>query len=148
MPSGKQPVSCIPCAKRKVRCDKLQPCCHCKRRKYDTCVYPVVNEVANARLEGYARRIEELERCVRSLGGDPNQVEQPDNNETRSAEEIPSTTRTNDTDRFSCSGTATLRTTNRPSSGQTSGLASHDDMEATYIETWVPPETYASHHDY
>lgn len=34
------PQACRPCAKRKVRCDKLLPCNHCKRRPSDRCVYP------------------------------------------------------------------------------------------------------------
>lgn len=36
-----KPLSCIPCAKRKVRCDRAFPCQHCKRRKGDVCTYPV-----------------------------------------------------------------------------------------------------------
>lgn len=35
-----RPISCIPCSKRKVRCDHEKPCSHCKRRKGDICVYP------------------------------------------------------------------------------------------------------------
>lgn len=71
MPSGKQSVSCIPCAKRKVRCDKVQPCCHCKRRRQDTCVFPEVNGVSPQLLRGSNARIEKLEQYIRSLGGDP-----------------------------------------------------------------------------
>lgn len=33
--------SCIPCAKRKVRCDRLQPCSCCKRRIGDICEFPL-----------------------------------------------------------------------------------------------------------
>ncbi|OAG10524.1 uncharacterized protein CC84DRAFT_1237333 [Paraphaeosphaeria sporulosa] len=71
MPSGKKSVSCIPCAKRKVKCDKIQPCCHCRRRRQDTCVFPdligAVNQPSRANIE----RIAKLEQYIRSLGGDP-----------------------------------------------------------------------------
>ncbi|GAM82431.1 hypothetical protein ANO11243_004110 [Dothideomycetidae sp. 11243] len=33
-------TSCIPCSKRKVKCDRKQPCSHCKRRTGDVCEYP------------------------------------------------------------------------------------------------------------
>ena len=71
MHPGKVPVNCLPCAKRKVRCDKRQPCCHCKRRKGDVCVYPVqrVNRPDDASGDG-TQRIEVLEAYVRRLGGD------------------------------------------------------------------------------
>ncbi|THW89161.1 hypothetical protein D6D15_05457 [Aureobasidium pullulans] len=55
--------ACEPCARRKVRCDKQQPCSNCKRRKQDQCTYP---EAAPA------DRVKRLESLVRSLGGDPN----------------------------------------------------------------------------
>lgn len=55
-------VSCIPCSKRKVRCDRQEPCAHCKRRKIENCTYPD---------ESPAARIKHLEALVRSLGRDP-----------------------------------------------------------------------------
>ncbi|THX15404.1 hypothetical protein D6D13_02061 [Aureobasidium pullulans] len=55
--------ACEPCARRKVRCDKQQPCSNCKRRKQDQCTYP---EAAPT------DRVKRLEFLVRSLGGDPN----------------------------------------------------------------------------
>ena len=54
--------ACEPCSRRKVRCDKQQPCSNCKRRKQDHCVYPEATPVD---------RIKKLESLVRSLGGDP-----------------------------------------------------------------------------
>ena len=54
--------ACEPCAKRKVRCDKGEPCSNCKRRKQDHCSYPEASP---------SDRIERLEALVRSLGGDP-----------------------------------------------------------------------------
>lgn len=71
MTSGKKAESCIPCARRKVRCDKVQPCCHCKRRRQDTCVYPEQSRASRRVLRGHADRITMLERYIRSLGGDP-----------------------------------------------------------------------------
>lgn len=54
--------ACEPCAKRKVRCDKEEPCSNCKRRKHDHCTYPEITPV---------NRIQKLEALVRDLGGDP-----------------------------------------------------------------------------
>lgn len=55
--------ACEPCAKRKVRCDKGEPCSNCKRRKKDSCVYPAETTPAE--------RIKRLENQVRNLGGNP-----------------------------------------------------------------------------
>lgn len=55
--------ACEPCSRRKVRCDKQQPCSNCKRRKQDQCIYPEATPID---------RIKRLESLVRSLGGDPN----------------------------------------------------------------------------
>lgn len=54
--------ACEPCAKRKVRCDKGEPCSNCKRRKRDHCIYPEASPL---------EKIKRLEALVRSLGGDP-----------------------------------------------------------------------------
>lgn len=54
--------ACEPCAKRKVRCDKGEPCSNCKRRKQDPCTYPEASPFD---------RIKRLEALVQSLGGDP-----------------------------------------------------------------------------
>lgn len=53
---------CEPCAKRKVRCDKGEPCSNCKRRKKDHCTYSKVSPF---------EKIKRLENLVRSLGGHP-----------------------------------------------------------------------------
>jgi hypothetical protein len=76
MPSGKKSVSCIPCAKRKVRCDKVQPCCHCKRRRQDTCVYPESSGSSIQLPRGYSERIEKLEQYIRILGGNPKHADE------------------------------------------------------------------------
>lgn len=77
MQSGKRPMNCLPCAKRKVRCDKRQPCCHCRRRSGDVCVYPGEGTIkSDGRPEDYSQRIDKLEAYVRRLGGDPQLVGQ------------------------------------------------------------------------
>ncbi|KAI4594236.1 hypothetical protein KJ359_008511 [Pestalotiopsis sp. 9143b] len=38
--------ACEPCAKRKVRCDREEPCSNCKRRKQDHCSYTEVSTTA------------------------------------------------------------------------------------------------------
>jgi hypothetical protein len=58
--------ACEPCSRRKVRCDKQQPCSNCKRRKQDQCIYPEATPID---------RIKKLESLVKSLGGDPNMEE-------------------------------------------------------------------------
>lgn len=79
MQSGKKPVNCTPCAKRKVRCDKRQPCYHCRRRKGDVCVYPTqrTNELESG-LTNDSPHIEKLNTYIRRLGGDPALVDQHD----------------------------------------------------------------------
>ncbi|KAL9109897.1 MAG: hypothetical protein Q9227_005420 [Pyrenula ochraceoflavens] len=54
--------ACEPCARRKVRCDREEPCSNCKRRKHDRCTYPEPSPFD---------RIRRLEALVQSLGGDP-----------------------------------------------------------------------------
>jgi len=91
MPSGKKPVSCIPCAKRKVRCDKAQPCCHCKRRRQDECVYPHSSGVSNQLLREHTERVEKLESYIRSLGGNPKHADEtrsPCSSEGRTPQEV------------------------------------------------------------
>jgi hypothetical protein len=55
--------ACRPCAKRKVRCDKLEPCSNCKRRKIDRCTYPASTP---------SERVRQLESLIRELGRNPN----------------------------------------------------------------------------
>jgi hypothetical protein len=59
--------ACEPCAKRKVRCDRGEPCSNCKRRKQDHCAYPESSPF---------ERIKKLENLVRRLGGDPDNENQ------------------------------------------------------------------------
>ena len=60
--------ACEPCAKRKVRCDKDEPCSNCKRRKQDHCIYLESTPID---------RIRTLEALVRDLGGNPEGNHQP-----------------------------------------------------------------------
>jgi hypothetical protein len=60
--------ACRPCSKRKVRCDRLEPCSNCKRRKTDQCTYPPSTP---------SDRIRQLESLVRELGGNLVANEQP-----------------------------------------------------------------------
>ena len=63
-PSTAKTQACTPCAKRKVKCDRGEPCLNCRRRRTDQCTYPEVSP---------HERIKKLEDLVRNLGGDPNQ---------------------------------------------------------------------------
>lgn len=70
-------LNCLPCAKRKVRCDRLQPSCsHCRRRRGDICQYPPSSSTGNNTQinKTQSERIEKLEKYIRSLGHDPDQV--------------------------------------------------------------------------
>jgi hypothetical protein len=60
--------ACRPCAKRKVRCDRLEPCSNCRRRKTDRCTYPASTP---------SNRVRQLESLVRELGGNPNNGQAP-----------------------------------------------------------------------
>ena len=55
-----QTQACQPCAKRKVRCDRKEPCSNCQRRKQDHCVYADLSPI---------ERIKQLEALVRNLEG-------------------------------------------------------------------------------
>jgi hypothetical protein len=55
--------ACRPCARRKVRCDRLDPCSNCKRRKIDRCTYPASTP---------SDRIRQLEDLVQELSHSPN----------------------------------------------------------------------------
>lgn len=115
---GKTPISCTPCARRKVRCDRLQPCCHCKRRPQDNCVYPeqTAGSAHERPTEDASERIEKLERYIRSLGGDPDEASRSG----RRAIGEPGSSNTPRLDRI-------------PMHPKTSSLVTHNE-EVTYIE--------------
>ncbi|KAK8859869.1 Transcription factor vrtR1 [Apiospora arundinis] len=126
---GKTPISCTPCAKRKVRCDRLQPCCHCKRRPQDTCIYPdQTPESSHGRPlpEDASDRIAKLERYIRSLGGDPEEASQPDR---RAAGEPEGSRRSS-----ASTSSNTPRLDRLPMHPKTSSLVTHNE-EVTYIES-------------
>ncbi|CRK23793.1 hypothetical protein BN1708_013802 [Verticillium longisporum] len=63
--------SCEICHRRKIRCDKQQPCSHCKRGGV-TCLYPHAEHLRRARkpkttMADVATRISELERTLVSV---------------------------------------------------------------------------------
>ena len=134
--------SCMPCAKRKVRCDQLQPCSHCKRRKTDKCVYPLTKSTASkAHSDGelvkmQQDRIYELEQFILRTGGDPNDVHQ---RPTFSPQHqvLPRTPRTSsnldqkqDNSGISCSSELTSYKT------RAAYLVEHD-KQIRYIDTYV-----------
>lgn len=69
-------VSCAPCAKRKVRCDRKEPCSNCKRRKQDQCIYPT--RISDA-------RIKQLEEAVKRLGSNSEVEDDAVTSQTRSS---------------------------------------------------------------
>ena len=144
MRSGKKPVNCIPCAKRKVRCDKLQPCSHCKRRKEDVCEYPPLGSVRTSRPEDHAGRIEKLERYIRSVGGDPKEVGRLDEHSGRDVAESHTSTRMTEAGSLEITASTgrlngkipNAKETKEPS-GERSAIMERDE-QITYIESWVP----------
>ena len=125
MRPGRARISCVPCAKRKVRCDRVQPCCHCKRRPQDTCEFPVGAFDSSDGLDGAALRIAQLEAYVRRLGGDPKQA-----NQTSTAGVQNENGGTDGKERFdqSCQG---------QSSSRVASALVQDDDGPSYIETSV-----------
>lgn len=143
MHSGKKPVSCTPCAKRKVRCDKCQPCYHCKRRKGDACIYPVQQVGGpDSRPDDSSRRIEKLEVYIRRLGGDPQLIEQiaesGEANTRESSTRCAPTEAQRAVNMTSTSGlkikTSSTKETEEPI-GKQSGLVEHGE-QVTYIEAY------------
>jgi Zn(2)-Cys(6) binuclear cluster domain-containing protein len=132
MPLGKKPISCRPCAKRKVRCDRLQPCCHCKRRKQDTCVYPEFGGVSDQLIREQAVRIERLEEYVRVLGGNPNESNVRARLESTQVDK-PHEQMSAVSSRPTKGGPALVRRTQRPT--QTTSRLVENDGDLTYIET-------------
>lgn len=123
MRSGKKPTSCVPCSKRRVRCDKLRPCSNCRRRPQDVCTYPELNTSVEARLSA---RVVELEQ----------QLSGRQATSQLSSTDSPSTTRATpssngrSSDQLSCA----QATSNIPS--RTAGLY-ETGREAVYVETSV-----------
>ena len=133
MPSGKQPVNCVPCAKRKVRCNRLQPCSHCQRRKGDVCIYPT------QRLKGHQfDRFERLELYVRRLGGDPELIDQDENASTNVDDSGTSnefSTRVHSVNETASPGPKDPQKRNGLAT-QKSGLIDHNE-QVTYIQLYV-----------
>ncbi|CRG87344.1 putative transcriptional regulatory protein C139,03 [Talaromyces islandicus] len=78
---GRPQLSCTPCKRRKLKCDRARPCDNCvKRREADTCVYPATGSVARDQTresKKTKKRIERLESLVMELldrGPQPNEA--------------------------------------------------------------------------
>ena len=112
--------ACQPCASRKVRCDRQEPCSNCQRRKQDQCVYAELSPT---------ERIKELEVLVRSLRGDSEQ-RVPDDHEQAKTKDASASSRAqppqNDT-----SGDVPLRSGTNP-------IIVKEDGESVYLESCVP----------
>jgi len=78
-------VSCISCAKRKVRCDRLEPCSNCKRRskKGDVCEYPLTQPALNNYQISQQARIQQLEQYILRHGGNVDLSDQTASTPTR-----------------------------------------------------------------
>lgn len=114
-------VSCIPCAKRKVRCNRQEPCAHCKRRKIEDCIYPD---------ESPAARIKYLEALVRHLGHDP------DGDTASQAVVTPSNTFATPT--LSQRGKHSFQDSYQSRALPTSGpMLGEDDEGETYLESYA-----------
>lgn len=103
-------------------------------------MYPVFSIDRDGRSEDHLKRIEKLERYIRSLGGDLEDVEQPDESGNEIAEDAQMIgqvhePRKNDTtpSTYRASLDSTPKTTEAVNT-RTSGLVSHNE-ELTYIET-------------
>ncbi|EED17979.1 conserved hypothetical protein [Talaromyces stipitatus ATCC 10500] len=68
---GRPQLSCTPCKRRKLKCDRARPCDNCiKRREADTCVYPTNGSTARDQTresKKTKKRIERLESLVMEL---------------------------------------------------------------------------------
>jgi hypothetical protein len=145
------PQSCVPCAKRKVRCDRTVPCSHCRRRRGDICDYPIA--MASSRHISrrmtpdltQSERIERLEQYIRSLGHDPDHVVSQGttpNPITSKAcitpmgvpENILAPSRDNKRQRDDLNYTTTASSRN----SEQARLVQHDE-QTTYVEAYVIP---------
>ena len=144
-----QSLSCVPCAKRKVRCDRSKPCSHCRRRKGDVCEYPlpIQTSLNNSRRTTFdqmqSERIERLEQYIRSLGGNPEQIthNSASNPSTLTPSPVPEKLPGKDNSVPSPSmkrkrdGSPSTATMGSRSSSQAK-LVEHDE-QTTYIETFA-----------
>jgi hypothetical protein len=143
-------LSCVPCAKRKVRCDRSQPCSHCRRRGRDVCEYPLAIGASRMNPQSFllnrmqSERIERLEQYIRSIGRDPDEVAQSTNSTLKTSNEhhisnnapvavssIPKQKVNGQQDGSSCT------TTTRSQINEQARLVEHDE-QMTYIEAFAP----------
>lgn len=75
MSSASKPgAACVPCFKRKMRCDRQTPCANCRRRRdqSEKCHYPTAS--SSDSVAELTQRLEKLEEYVRATGADPDEV--------------------------------------------------------------------------
>lgn len=86
--SGLNPRSCVTCRRRKVKCDKKQPCGNCVKAHIE-CIFPgpgrAPRKPRKPQDSEIMERLKRLEGVVQSLG---TQV-QPDDNESAKEEKVP-----------------------------------------------------------
>lgn len=73
---GQHALSCTHCRQRKVKCDKVHPCCHCLRSNL-TCVFPERAKNAKKKRSGQKttndellRRLKRMEELIGKMEGD------------------------------------------------------------------------------
>lgn len=116
-----QTQACQPCAKRKVRCDRKEPCSNCKRRTQDQCIYAEVSPT---------ERIKQLEALVRSLGASSEHSTWYENSHEQAKPETTLATRQVQPPRRDTSGDAQPR-------GGTNPMIVKEDGESVYLESCV-----------
>lgn len=82
--SGANPRSCVTCRKRKVKCDKKQPCSNCVRAKIE-CVFPSPGRAPRKSRKPpdgeLMERLRRLEGVVQSLNAQVEEEQQTHSNE-------------------------------------------------------------------
>lgn len=144
-PSHTRLTSCLPCFKRKVKCDRQKPCAHCKRRKGDICEYPQVNgsyineAPKQPSIDTQAGRIAELEQYIIRLGGDPQRRDSPSTTAENTHSLQPASDTTNhEPPILSRKRRGSTLHGDSPKTGPQGSLIEHG-AGTTCIEAYVPP---------
>ena len=94
LPPGLNPRSCVTCRRRKVKCDKKQPCSNCARAKIE-CIFPGPGRAprkSRKPADGeLMERLRRLEGVVQSLNAQVEEHEQQDAEREKAAGACPST---------------------------------------------------------
>ena len=119
-----------------MRCDRQQPCGHCKRRKR-VCVYRA--NAPNARPRNNTQHVERLKDCIRRLGGDPELTEQSTESgeaNTEGSSTYGPTLGARSVVAVAFPGRSEDREETEGPVAQNSGLVEHDE-QVTYIESYA-----------